>query len=76
MLPILITRRLTAARALPRYTVPFPDLSTTASPCTCGFGPTPARTPQVSQGLIVSHLHKSTYQVLSRSEIQYAGRKV
>lgn len=68
--------RLRAKHRVP-YAVPFPDLSHSLDPCTCGFGPTPRRGSfNTSAGLIVSHLHKSSYQVLLRSEVEVAGRKV
>lgn len=58
---------------------PFPDLSVPAGyPSLGGFGnPTPKRaSPPAPTTLTVSLLHKSSYQVLSRDEVQYAGRKV
>lgn len=81
MKPHPTIRALTALRAKhqgSRYAVPFPDLTCPPSPCTCGFGNglRPVVGPAPVRSVIVSHLHKSSYQVLSRTEIQYAGRKV
>lgn len=57
--------------------LPFPDLSTPPSPCTCGFGPTPAKPKHGPvQGLIIGCLHKSSYQVLSKADLPFMGRKV
>lgn len=60
------------------YHVPFPDLHTEPTYPSLGNGFAPSLgkpEPKVAKGLIVSHLHKSSYQVLGRNEIQYAGRK-
>jgi len=68
--------KLRAKHLAQAYQNEFPDLTTPPSPCTNGFGPTPARAKLAATGFIVSHLHKSSYQVLGRNEVQYAGRKV
>lgn len=63
-----------------RYHVPFPDLSLDRDPAPSGpcFAPIVprGRGRAAPAGLIVSHLHKSSYQVLSRTEVQFASRKV
>lgn len=73
--------KLRAAHAGRPYRVPFPDLSTDskAAPCSNRFDsihdksrPEPYTPPQ---GLIVDHLHKSSLQVLLRSELPWAGGK-
>jgi hypothetical protein len=62
------------------YRAPFPDLfvEPRTAPCsnTIVAIEYPPAKPSVSTGLIVSHLHKSSYQVLTRAEVQFAGRKV
>lgn len=58
------------------HKVPFPVLVYSADPCTCGFGPTPKRRQIIKAEVIIGALHKSSYQVLFRSEIKYMGRKV
>lgn len=56
---------------------PFPDLSVPASPCTNGFGPTSHWGGAVRvDGVTISHLHKSGYQVMLPSEAAVFGRKV
>jgi hypothetical protein len=62
-------------KAKSTWRVPFPVLEYSSDPCTCGFGPTPRRQSQTCAA-IVGCLHKSSYQVLFRSELKYAGRKV
>jgi hypothetical protein len=60
-------------RASP-YKIEFSDLSVSANPCTNGFGPTPKkRSMGTPAGVVVDHLHKSSMQVLFRSEIPWAG---
>jgi hypothetical protein len=58
------------------WKVPLPEPMVWHDPCTCGFGPTPKRKPQFAAGALVGNLHKSSCQVLFKSELKYAGRKV
>lgn len=65
------------ARRIAQHRNAFPDLRTdkpNLSPTTAGFGPTPKRQPNASPAhLIVDTLHKQGPQVLSRSELPWAG---
>lgn len=60
-----------------KYALPFPDLSTQPSPCSNKFDKAEQWSKgQKVEGVTITHLHKSTYQVLPANEVKYAGKKV
>lgn len=70
--------RLRAKHRRSKYAIPFPDLSIKqVSPTSDRFD----RVVRFSQGrsvpgLTISHFHKQGYQVVSKNDVQFAGRKV